>query len=52
MAPTAFPASTERTVQPKLDHAGQIRFGRHFGELTYAHPHDETPPDGYPEIGA
>ena len=33
-----------------LDHAGQIAFGRQFGDLTYAHPHDETPPDGYPEI--
>jgi taurine dioxygenase len=33
-----------------LDHAAQIAFGRHFGELTYAHPHDDTPPDGYPEI--
>jgi alpha-ketoglutarate-dependent taurine dioxygenase len=34
----------------ELDHAGQIRFGRHFGELTYAHPHDDAPPEGYPEI--
>ena len=34
----------------ELDHAGQIRFARHFGELTYAHPHDEAPPEGYPEI--
>jgi alpha-ketoglutarate-dependent sulfate ester dioxygenase len=33
-----------------LDHASQIAFGRQFGELTYAHPHDDTPPDGYPEI--
>lgn len=33
-----------------LDHAQQIAFGRQFGELTYAHPHDDTPPDGYPEI--
>jgi taurine dioxygenase len=33
-----------------LDHAAQIAFGRQFGELTYAHPHDDTPPDGYPEI--
>lgn len=24
----------------ELDHAAQIRFGRLFGELTYAHPHD------------
>jgi alpha-ketoglutarate-dependent sulfate ester dioxygenase len=34
----------------KLDHASQIAFGRCFGSLTYAHPHDDTPPDGYPEI--
>jgi alpha-ketoglutarate-dependent sulfate ester dioxygenase len=33
-----------------LDHAGQIAFGRQFGELTYAHPHDEAPPQDYPEI--
>jgi alkyl sulfatase len=34
----------------ELDHAAQIRFGRVFGELTYAHPHDDTPPEGNPEI--
>ncbi|GAA0936794.1 TauD/TfdA dioxygenase family protein [Pseudonocardia zijingensis] len=34
----------------ELDHAAQIRFGRTFGELTYAHPHDEAPPEGHPEI--
>jgi alkyl sulfatase len=34
----------------ELDHAAQIRFGRVFGELTYAHPHDDTPPEGHPEI--
>lgn len=34
----------------ELDHAAQIRFGRTFGELTYAHPHDEAPPQGHPEI--
>ena len=34
----------------RLDHAAQIRFGRQFGELTYAHPHDDSPPDGHPEI--
>ena len=33
-----------------LDHATQIRFGRYFGELTYAHPHDDSPPEGFPEI--
>ena len=33
-----------------LDHAAQIAFGRQFGELTYAHPHDDAPPEAYPEI--
>jgi taurine dioxygenase len=33
-----------------LDHAAQIAFGRQFGELTYAHPHDEAPPEEYPEV--
>jgi taurine dioxygenase len=33
-----------------LDHKSQIAFARNFGNLTYAHPHDNTPPDGYPEI--
>lgn len=34
----------------ELDHASQIAFGRQFGELTYAHPHDDTPPEDHPEI--
>ena len=33
-----------------LDHASQIAFGQKFGTLTYAHPHDEAPPDGFAEI--
>jgi taurine dioxygenase len=33
-----------------IDHAAQIAFGRQFGELTYAHPHDDHPPEGFPEI--
>lgn len=33
-----------------IDHAQQIAFARQFGELTYAHPYDESPPDGHPEI--
>ena len=33
-----------------LDHAAQIAFARQFGELTYAHPHDDTPPEDAPEI--
>ena len=28
----------------------QIAFGRHFGELTEAHPHDDAPTEGCPEI--
>ncbi|MFC1434718.1 TauD/TfdA dioxygenase family protein [Streptacidiphilus sp. N1-3] len=34
----------------QLDHAAQIAFARQFGELTYAHPHDDTPPEDHPEI--
>jgi taurine dioxygenase len=33
-----------------LDHPSQVAFGSRFGELTYAHPYDATPPDGHPEI--
>jgi taurine dioxygenase len=33
-----------------LDHGTQIAFGRRFGDLTYAHPHDDAPPQGHPEI--
>lgn len=33
-----------------LDHAGQIAFAEHFGELTYAHPFDDSPPDEAPQI--
>jgi alpha-ketoglutarate-dependent taurine dioxygenase len=33
-----------------IDHAAQIAFGRQFGELTYAHPHDDHPPEGFPQI--
>ena len=33
-----------------LGPAEQIACGRQFGELTWAHPHDDTPPDGFPEI--
>ncbi len=33
-----------------LDHAAQIAFARQFGDLTYAHPYDDDPPDGHPEI--
>ena len=33
-----------------LDHESHISFGRQFGDLTYAHPHDDAPPAGFPEI--
>lgn len=33
-----------------IGHAEQIAFARQFGELTYAHPYDDSPPDGHPEI--
>jgi taurine dioxygenase len=33
-----------------LDHASQIAFARQFGDLTYAHPHDDAPPQEHPEI--
>lgn len=34
----------------RLDHTSQVALGRQFGELTYAHPHDDHPPAGHPEI--
>jgi alpha-ketoglutarate-dependent sulfate ester dioxygenase len=33
-----------------IDHAQQIAFARHFGKVTPAHPHEENPPEGFPEI--
>lgn len=33
-----------------LNHQQHIAFGRHFGDLTYAHPHDDSPPEEAPEI--
>ncbi|GGN98371.1 taurine dioxygenase [Actinoplanes lobatus] len=33
-----------------LDHAQQIAFARQFGQLTHAHPHEDTPPQDFPEI--
>ncbi|WP_018637703.1 TauD/TfdA dioxygenase family protein [Parafrankia elaeagni] len=33
-----------------LDHAQQVAFGRRFGLLTPAHPHETEPPEGHPEI--
>lgn len=34
----------------ELGHREQIAFARQFGDLTYAHPYDSDPPDGFPEI--
>ncbi|HJQ48748.1 MAG TPA: TauD/TfdA family dioxygenase [Amycolatopsis sp.] len=34
----------------ELEHASQVAFGRQFGELTYAHPHDDAPPEDHPQI--
>jgi taurine dioxygenase len=33
-----------------IDHAQQVAFGRRFGRLTPAHPHEDAPPEGFPEI--
>jgi alpha-ketoglutarate-dependent taurine dioxygenase len=33
-----------------IGHAEQIAFTRQFGDLTYAHPHDDNPPEDFPEI--
>ena len=33
-----------------LDHAAHMAFARQFGEPTYAHPYEDDPPDGFPEI--
>ncbi len=34
----------------KIGHAEQIAFAARFGELTYAHPHEDEPLEGFPEI--
>lgn len=33
-----------------IGHAEQIAFARHFGKVTPAHPHEDNPPAGFPEI--
>jgi taurine dioxygenase len=33
-----------------IGHAEQIAFARRFGDLTYAHPHEDEPLEGFPEI--
>jgi alpha-ketoglutarate-dependent taurine dioxygenase len=34
----------------EIGHAEQIAFARNFGKVTPAHPHEESPPEGFPEI--
>lgn len=33
-----------------IDHAAQIAFTAHFGEVTYAHPHEDEPIEGFSQI--
>lgn len=34
----------------EIGHAEQVAFARQFGKVTPAHPHEEDPPAGFPEI--
>jgi taurine dioxygenase len=34
----------------EIGHCEQIAFARRFGKVTPAHPHEENPPEGFPEI--
>jgi alpha-ketoglutarate-dependent sulfate ester dioxygenase len=34
----------------RVDHAQQVAFTRRFGKVTLAHPHEDKPPEGFPEI--
>ncbi|MEU4841214.1 TauD/TfdA dioxygenase family protein [Nocardia testacea] len=34
----------------EIGHAEQVAFARRFGKVTPAHPHEENPPEGFPEI--
>ncbi|HWO10251.1 MAG TPA: TauD/TfdA family dioxygenase [Polyangiaceae bacterium] len=36
--------------QEQVGHEEQIAFARHFGEVTYAHPHEDEPFAEFPEI--
>jgi taurine dioxygenase len=36
--------------EQQIGHAEQIAFARRFGTVTPAHPHEENPPAGFPEI--
>ncbi|KAF0815154.1 Alpha-ketoglutarate-dependent taurine dioxygenase [Andreprevotia sp. IGB-42] len=33
-----------------IDHAAQVAFTGRFGEVTYAHPHEDEPIDGFPQL--
>ncbi|WP_250285508.1 MULTISPECIES: TauD/TfdA family dioxygenase [unclassified Frankia] len=33
-----------------IGHAEQIAFGARFGKITPAHPHEDAPPEGFPQI--
>ena len=34
----------------EIGHAEQVAFAHKFGKVTPAHPHEENPPEGFPEI--
>lgn len=34
----------------RIGHAEQVAFARRFGRVTPAHPHEDAPPEGFPEI--
>jgi taurine dioxygenase len=34
----------------KVGHAEQVAFARRFGKVTPAHPHEDNPPEGFPEL--
>jgi taurine dioxygenase len=36
--------------EQSIGHAEQVAFSRRFGKLTPAHPHEDEPPEGFPEI--
>jgi taurine dioxygenase len=33
-----------------IDHAAQVAFSERFGKVTPAHPHEDAPPEGFPQI--
>jgi taurine dioxygenase len=36
--------------EQRIGHAEQIAFAKRFGDVTYAHPHEDQPLEGFPEI--